>query len=121
MNIESYRDFCLSLPYVSEKMPFDDKILVFRIGEKIFALVDIDSFEFINLKCKPEKAVELRALYEEVRPGYHMNKKNWNSVYTDGNITQKQFEQWTIDSYKLVYQSLTQKLQKELPLPEKFQ
>ncbi len=121
MNIESYRDFCLSLTFVTEKMPFDAKVLVFRKGEKMFALVDIDSSEFINLKCEPIKAVELIAQYEEVRPGYHMNKKNRNSIYTDGNITPQKFEQWTIDSYKLVYHSLTKKLQKELLQPEKFQ
>ncbi len=114
MNIESFRTYCLSLPHVTEKMPFDDKILVFYIGGKMFTLCDLTHFDFINVKCDPEKALELRAEYEEVRPGYHMSKKHWNSIYVNGRLSDSQIKQWVKDSYDLVFQGLPKKLQKEL-------
>ncbi len=80
MNIEELRDYCLSLKGVEEKMPFDDKTLVFTVKNKMFCLTDIETYEFVNLKCDPETAIELREKYSEVTPGFHMNKKHWNSV-----------------------------------------
>jgi len=76
MNIEMFRDFCLSLKDTTEEFPFDESTLVFKVGGKIFALTDIDLFNSINLKCDPETAIELRERYSSVLPGYHMNKKH---------------------------------------------
>ncbi|MEX0811604.1 MAG: MmcQ/YjbR family DNA-binding protein [Chitinophagales bacterium] len=106
MNIESFRDFCLSLPDTTESMPFGGDVLVFKVSGKMFALTDIDLFKSINLKCDPEKAIELRTEYTEVSPGYHMNKKHWNTVDMDGMIPDKQIIEWILDSYKLVVQTL---------------
>ncbi len=114
MNIEEFRNYCLSLKEAEEKMPFNNRALVFTIKDKIFCLTDIDNFEFINLKCKPEIAIELREKYSEVTPGYHMNKKHWNSVKTNGEIPDKLMKKWILDSYNLVVAGLPKKLQKEL-------
>ena len=86
MHIEEFRDYCLSFPGVTEGFPFDESTLVFKVMGKMFALTGVDSFEFINLKCDPEKSLELRASYEEITPGYHMNKKHWNSVNVHGYL-----------------------------------
>lgn len=114
MNIEDYRDYCLSLPGTTEGFPFDGSTLVFKVMGKIYALTNVDKFEFINLKCDPEEAVLLRERYPEVKPGYHMSKKHWNSVYTNGDLTNKQFLEWTKNSYDLVVSSLSKKKQEEL-------
>ncbi len=114
MNIEELRDYCLSLKGVEEKMPFDDKTLVFTVKGKMFCLTDIEDYEFVNLKCNPEKAVELREQYCEVTPGYHMNKRHWNSVKPAGKITSRLMKQWILDSYHLVIAGLPKKMQKEL-------
>ncbi len=114
MNIEELRNYCLSLKGVEEKMPFDDKTLVFTVKGKMFCLTDIENYEFVNLKCNPEKAVELREQYSEVIPGYHMNKKHWNSIKPEGKVTEQLLKQWILDSYHLVIANLPKKIQKEL-------
>lgn len=114
MNIEEYRDFCIALKGVSEEFPFDENTLVFKVMGKMFALCDVNSFESINLKCATEKAIELREQYLTVLPGYHMNKKHWNTVLIDGSIDDKLIYQWILDSYHLVIASLTKKQRKEL-------
>lgn len=114
MNIEELRSFCLSLKGTYEKMPFGDRTLVFTVKDKIFCLTDITAFEFINLKCDPDKAVVLREEYQEVTPGYHMNKKHWNSVKVIGTLSNKLMEKWIVDSYNLVVAGLPKKTQKEL-------
>lgn len=114
MNIEEYRDYCFSLGPIEEGTPFGENILVFKIGGKMFALTDIADFESINLKCKPEKAEQLRSEYEGVTSGYHMNKKHWNTVSTDGSISDNLLKEWIKDSYDLVVASLPKKTQKEL-------
>ncbi len=114
MNIEALREYCLSLKGTEEKMPFDGKILVFYVKGKMFCLTDIENYEFINLKCNPEKAIELREQYREVIPGYHMNKKHWNSVRPQGKVTDELLKQWILDSYKLVVAGLSKKIQKDL-------
>lgn len=81
MNLEELRTYCLSLPEVTEDMPFGEDFLVFRIYGKIFALTDMNSIpSYVNLKCDPEKALELREEYAEITAGYHMNKKHWNTL-----------------------------------------
>ena len=114
MNIEELRDYCLSFPQTSESLPFDENTLVFKVHGKMFVLSDIESFSFINLKCDPEKAVEVREKYSAVTPGYHMNKKHWNSVRVDGDLSDKKIEQWVTDSYNLVVANMPKKLKIEL-------
>ncbi|WP_332913506.1 MmcQ/YjbR family DNA-binding protein [Algoriphagus boritolerans] len=75
MTLEYLRDYCLSLPGVTEDTPFDATTLCFRVGGKIFAIMDMEVFEYANLKCDPERAIELRERYAGITPGYHMNKK----------------------------------------------
>lgn len=114
MNIEEYRKFCLSFPGVTEDFPFDDKVLAFKVMDKVFALTNADTFEGINLKCDPVKAAMLRDLYPEVEPGYHMNKKHWNTVDPQGNLDDEIIKEWIKDSYDLVVESLSRKDQKKL-------
>jgi predicted DNA-binding protein (MmcQ/YjbR family) len=114
VNIEEYRDFCIALKGVSEEFPFDENTLVFKVMGKMFALCDVNTFESINVKCNPEKAVELRELFSSVLPGYHMNKKHWNTVLIDASIDDKLIYQWILDSYHLVIASLTKKQREEL-------
>jgi predicted DNA-binding protein (MmcQ/YjbR family) len=114
MNIEEYRNYCISKKGVTESFPFDKTTLVFKVMNKMFALADVEEFTFINLKCGAEKAIELREKYEGVAPGYHMNKKLWNSVYPNKDVSDKLIYQWLDDSYDLIVSSLTKKLQKEL-------
>jgi predicted DNA-binding protein (MmcQ/YjbR family) len=114
MNIESFREYCLSLPCTEEGFPFDNSTLVFKVAGKIFALTNIDQFESINLKCDPEKALELREKYDAIKPGYHMSKKHWNTIKIDHSISDKLIVQWTKDSYDLVVKGLPKNVQKEI-------
>ncbi|MBT0811183.1 MmcQ/YjbR family DNA-binding protein [Litoribacter ruber] len=114
MHIEFFRDYCLSLPGVTEDTPFDEDTLCFRVGGKIFAITDISSFESVNHKCDPEWAVELREMHSGIVPGYHMNKKHWNTVSCDGSVPQKLFVELTDHSYFLVLKSLPKKTQAEI-------
>jgi predicted DNA-binding protein (MmcQ/YjbR family) len=106
MNIEELREFCLSLPLVEEKFPFDQETLVFYIADKMFCLVNIIEFNSLNLKCDPDLALELRAQYLGVLPGYHMNKKHWNTVKVNEDIKDDLIKQWIKDSYNLVILTL---------------
>ena len=114
MDIEEYREFCLSLPGTEERFPFDEDALVFFVRDKMYSLTNVDTFNFINLKCDPEKAVELREQYQFVRPGYHMNKKHWNSVMLDGPVPGDLIRDWTRQSYDLVVANLPRKDREEL-------
>jgi len=116
MHLETVRNYCLSFPYTVEEFPFDQATLAFKVGGKIFALADVDQFSFINLKCDPEKAVELRERFQAVRPGYHMHKKHWNSAYIHSNLSETQVFELIADSYNLVYNSLSKKIKNELTL-----
>jgi predicted DNA-binding protein (MmcQ/YjbR family) len=116
MNIEEIRDYCISKKGVTESFPFDEVTLVFKVMNKMFALTNIEGELRVNLKCDPEKAIQLREEYSEVKPGYHMSKKHWNTVSTDSLISDELIYQWTKDSYELVVKSLTKKLRKELGL-----
>ncbi len=106
MDLETYRAFCLSLKSTTEGTPFGDDALVFKVADKMFALADLKVFKSINLKCDPEKAIELREQYPGVIPGYHMNKKHWNTVAMDGTIPDDLIKTWTLESYNLVVKSL---------------
>lgn len=104
MNIELIRDYILQKPFVTEGFPFGEDTLVFKVKEKIFFLAGLDSAPLqFNVKCNPDKALELREEYPEtVLPGYHMNKKHWITVVVDGRLTAKQLKEMIDDSYDLV-------------------
>lgn len=107
MNIEEFRIFCLSKKGVTEGLPFDDNILVFKVMGKMFALTNINSDQFtVNLKCNPDKSIELREEFPEVQPGYHMNKKHWNTVSFDESLSDDFLEKLINHSYDLVVKKL---------------
>jgi predicted DNA-binding protein (MmcQ/YjbR family) len=110
MNIENYRNYCLSFPGASEDLPFDENTLCFKVMGKIFTICDIEEFESINLKCDPVKAIELREMYPDiVVPGYHMNKKHWVTVSMQHNLPDDLLKEWITDSYNLVVAGLPKK------------
>ncbi len=117
MNIEKFREYCLAKKAVSESFPFDDTTLVLKVLNKMFALANLDGDLRINLKCNPEKAIELREQYLAVKPGYHMNKKHWNTIEVDGSISTQKIEEWIDDSYHLIVSKMTRKQQELLKLP----
>jgi predicted DNA-binding protein (MmcQ/YjbR family) len=108
MNIESFRKYCLKKRGVTEEFPFDENTLVFKVMGKMFALTDLVDLPFtINLKCDPEKAIELRERYDAVQPGYHMNKKHWNTVTIDNSIPENELLEMVDHSYQLVVEKLS--------------
>ncbi len=115
MNHEQIRQFCLKMKGAKESFPFDETTLVFKVEGKMFLLLSLDSNppEF-NVKCAPEKAVELRGRYGGVKPGYHMNKTHWNTITSDGSVSSKLIGQWISDSYELIVAGLPKKLQAKL-------
>jgi len=103
MNIESLREYCLSKPGAEETMPFGPDTLVYKVNGKIFLLTGLDEEQLsFNVKCDPDKALELREEFPCVQPGYHMNKKHWNTVVVDGSVADKQLKEWIDGSYELV-------------------
>ena len=114
MYIDEFREYCIAKKGVTEEFPFDEKVLVFKVMGKMFALTDVDEFISINLKCDPEEAVLLREQYEGVQPGYHMHKQHWNTVLTDGSIPDHLLRKWIDDSYDLVVAKMPKKLREEL-------
>jgi predicted DNA-binding protein (MmcQ/YjbR family) len=102
MDIVTLRDYCISKKEATESFPFGEDTLVFKVHGKIFALVNLDGDLSINLKCDPLFALELRERYSSVTPGYHMNKKHWNTVYIDGTIPDKEVCAWIDHSYDLI-------------------
>jgi predicted DNA-binding protein (MmcQ/YjbR family) len=103
MNIEDIRECALSLKNVSESFPFGEDTLVFKVNDKIFLLTSLSSEVLrFNVKCNPEYAIELREQYSSVLPGYHMNKKHWNTILVDGTLTATQLKGFIKDSYNLV-------------------
>ncbi|MDX1586895.1 MAG: MmcQ/YjbR family DNA-binding protein [Balneolaceae bacterium] len=114
MNIEEFREICSSFEGVTEGFPFDDNTLAYKVMGKIFALTDVEEFDDIILKCDPVKAATLRDLYPEVQPGYHMNKRHWNSVDPHGYLSDVLIKEWIKDSYDLVVESLPRKDQRKV-------
>ncbi len=103
MNIEALRMYCMSKDGVEESFPFDETTLVFKARGKIFCLAALDAVPLrINLKCDPERAVELREQYDAIRPGYHMNKTHWNTVALDGSIPARLVREMIDGSYDLI-------------------
>jgi predicted DNA-binding protein (MmcQ/YjbR family) len=114
MNVEEYRAFCLSLKGTNEGTPFGEDTLVLKVLDKMFALFNIELFNSVNLKCDPERAVELREKHEFVIPGYHMNKKHWNSIVNPEFVSDEFLKELTIHSYELVVSKMTKKEQEIL-------
>ena len=103
MNIETLREYCLSKPHVEEGFPFGPDTIVFKVKGKIFLLAGLGEEELsFNVKCDPELAIELRELYPSVQPGYHMNKKHWNTIIVDGSVPSAEIRKWIDHSYGLV-------------------
>lgn len=111
MTLPFFREYCLSKPGSTEDTPFGADMLCFRVGGKIYALLDLELFEIVNLKCDPERAVELRERYEGISPGYHMNKKHWNTVKLDGSVPDPLLLELVDHSYNLVFNSLPKQIQ----------
>ena len=108
MDIELIREYCLQKPNTTEELPFGPDVVVFKVKSKAFLLLPLDTDDIrFNVKCDPDWAVELREEYACVQPGYHMNKKHWNTVLVDGTLNSKQLKQMIDHSYELVVQSLS--------------
>ena len=119
MNIQDFYEICLSKKGVTEHFPFDEDTLVFKVGGKMFALSSLKGWEegtpSVNLKCDPERALELRTEYEGIKPGYHMSKKHWNTVtINNSDVAPRLLKELISHSYDLVFKSLTKKVQAEI-------
>jgi len=118
MNIETYFEYCLSKKGVTEHFPFDEDTLVFKVGGKIFALSSLNQWEkgepSVNLKCNPERAEELRAQYDDIQPGFHMNKVHWNTIRINKDVSDALIKELINHSYELVFKSLNKKIQSEI-------
>lgn len=114
MTLDDFRAHCLRKPGFSEDFPFGPEVLVFRVAGKIFALMDADAFTSVNLKCAPERVIELRERYEGIIPGYHMNKQHWNTVDATGSVPRKLLLELADHSYELVRASLPKKVREGL-------
>ena len=110
MDIEKIWKYCSQKNGVSESFPFNETTLVFKVVDKMFALFDVENFQSINLKCDPEKALELRERYSGILPGYHMNKKHWNTISVNEDVSDALTFELIDHSYHLVYKSLPKKL-----------
>lgn len=115
MNIEEIRDYCISKKAVEETMPFGPDTIVFKVLGKAFLLMGFENNPVsFNVKCDPEKAIQLREQYNCVKPGYHMNKKHWNTITVDYSVSDKLLMQWIDHSYELVVSGLSKKLKEKI-------
>lgn len=123
MNLETFYEYCLSKKGVTEHFPFDENTLVFKVGQKIFALSSLVQWEKgspgVNLKCDPERAQELRAEYDAINPGYHMSKVHWNTISVNEDVPDKLLRELIDHSYDLIFKSLPKKIQIEINELEK--
>lgn len=109
MNIENVREYCLSLPLATEDFPFDETTLAFRVLGKIFAMIDLDNTAWFVLKCDPEYAIELRDAHTEITGAWHMNKKYWNQIDLNGELSDRKVQGLIRHSYSEVVKKLTKK------------
>lgn len=118
MNLEIYYEYCLSKKGVTEHFPFDQDTLVFKVGGKMFALSSLSQWEkgqpAVNLKCDPDRALELRAEYDDIQPGFHMSKTHWNTIAVNQSVSDHVLKELIDHSYELVFASLSKKLQQEI-------
>ena len=112
MNIEELQEYCLSKPGTEETLPFGPDTLVYKVAGKVYLLTSLDNQDDLrfNVKCDPDLAQELREQHACVLPGFHMNKKHWNTIVADGSVSNKQLKEWIDHSYQLVVSSLPKKL-----------
>ena len=115
MNVESIRDYCLSLPAASEYFPFDETTLAFRVVDKIFAMIDLEDTQWFVLKCAPDYALELRENHPEIEPAWHWNKKYWNQVNLTGLLEDELIQGLLRHSYSEVVKKLPRKMREEFP------
>lgn len=116
MNIEDFRELCLSVKGATECFPFDKTVLVFKVMDKMFAFISLEPKDgnfFTNLKCDPEKAIDLRERYNGIEAGYHMNKKMWNSVYLDSDVPDSLIRELVLHSVEEVIKKLPKIRQQE--------
>ncbi len=111
MNIEEIREHCISKKFVEETFPFDEDTLVFKVMGKMFLLISLSNPNSFNAKCDPERSVELREQYSEIIPGWHMNKKMWNTIYVDGSLPRKLIVELIDHSYEEVVKGMPKKTQ----------
>lgn len=111
MNIEDFRTYCLSLPFVTEDMPYDDTVVAFRLKNKIFACVFLDKPLIVVMKCDAERAIELRERYGGVEPAYHCNKKYWNQICLDRDVPDELILQLVSHAWQEVNKKLPKKEQ----------
>lgn len=114
MDFEIIRNYCLEKLGTSEDLPFDNDTLAIRVGGKIFILLPLDTADRVNLKCDPELAIELREKYNGVLPGYHMNKKHWNTVFINEDVKPKELLKMIDHSYQLIFDKLSKKAKDEI-------
>lgn len=114
MNAEDIRIYCLRKAEVTESLPFNDTALVFKVNNKMFMIMDLESDLRISLKCDPNVAIELRERFNSVGPGYHLNKQLWNTINIDGSIDDRIIYQWIDDSYRLIIENMPRKDQQRL-------
>jgi predicted DNA-binding protein (MmcQ/YjbR family) len=116
MDTVEFREYCLRKPDTTEGMPFGETVLVFKVAGKMFALMSLDEVPATaNLKCDPDLALELRDRYEQLRPGYHMNKKHWNTVEIESGIPEAELRKMIDHSYELVVNSLPRARRSTIP------
>ena len=109
MNVESLREYCLSLPLATEDFPFDETTLVFRVVGKIFAMLELERPDVVSLKCNPDYALQLREKHPEISGAWHMNKKYWNQVNLSGHLEDELVQGLVRHSYAEVVKKLTRK------------
>ena len=114
MNIETLREYCISKAGVTESFPFDSDTLVFKVGGKMFLLTSLNNPQSFNVKCDPEKAITLREQFEEIQPGFHMNKIHWNTVCYTGSLTDKMLFELIDHAYDLILKSLSNSIQQSI-------
>jgi predicted DNA-binding protein (MmcQ/YjbR family) len=115
MNLHELKTYCLSKKGTQETFPFDTETLVFKVGSKMFALTNINEKPMtLNLKCDPDFADDLRKEYPSITPGYHMNKRHWNTILIDGTLPDDLIKHLIDLSYNLVFKNLTKKEKDQL-------
>lgn len=115
MNIETLRDYCLSLPLATEDTAFGDDILLFRVCDKIFGCLSLDGSDYLAMKCNPDYALELRDRYEEIAPAWHWNKKYWNQLQLNGSLSDELVKSLVRHSYSEVVKKLPKRVKTECP------
>ncbi|MEG1610992.1 MAG: MmcQ/YjbR family DNA-binding protein [Alistipes sp.] len=113
MDVLTFRDYCLSLPLTEETTPFDEVTLVYKIGGKMFAYADMVDFGRFAVKCDPDEAVALRDQHTEITPGFHMNKRHWNTIATTGDLPDAFLREQIRNSYRLVLRGITPRARRE--------